>query len=157
MKVLENRTVDSKREMDILDALQDIRARNARNERVGRSSDVVELIPPETLPEEEIARRDAEEEDEALVRQVFSKVGGPSRLPNVDESPEEEKTMIVKRKAELLDDDDDEAAVKSPTSNVSRLAPQNQVSKKKKSDLAKSLGIKVNGKGKAPAKIGIKV
>ncbi|THH05434.1 hypothetical protein EW146_g9903, partial [Bondarzewia mesenterica] len=35
MKALENRTTDSKREMDILDALQDIRARNARNERVG--------------------------------------------------------------------------------------------------------------------------
>jgi hypothetical protein len=35
MKVLEHRTQDSKRETDILDALQDIRARNARNERVG--------------------------------------------------------------------------------------------------------------------------
>src|SRR3954453_13718878 len=34
MKALENRTVDSKREMDILDALQDIRARNSRNERL---------------------------------------------------------------------------------------------------------------------------
>jgi Saf4/Yju2 protein len=35
MKALENRTTDSKREMDILDALQDIRSRNARNERIG--------------------------------------------------------------------------------------------------------------------------
>jgi len=53
MKALENRTVDSKREMDILDALQDIRARNARNERVGQSTDSSDLIPvPKGLTEE---------------------------------------------------------------------------------------------------------
>ncbi|KZV91610.1 DUF572-domain-containing protein [Exidia glandulosa HHB12029] len=34
MKTLENRTMDSKREMDIMDALQDVRARNARHERL---------------------------------------------------------------------------------------------------------------------------
>ncbi len=44
MKVLENRTVDSKREMDILDALHDIRARNARNERVGHSEELIGRI-----------------------------------------------------------------------------------------------------------------
>ena len=36
MKALENRTVDSKREMDILDKLQEIRARNARREQAGK-------------------------------------------------------------------------------------------------------------------------
>ena len=36
MKALENRTVDPKRKMDILDALHDIRARNSKNERVGQ-------------------------------------------------------------------------------------------------------------------------
>ena len=36
MKALENRTVDPKRKMDILDALHDIRARNSRNQRVGQ-------------------------------------------------------------------------------------------------------------------------
>ncbi|PBL03002.1 hypothetical protein ARMGADRAFT_1110718 [Armillaria gallica] len=40
-KALENRITDSKREMDILDAPQDIRARDARNERAGNTVDVL--------------------------------------------------------------------------------------------------------------------
>ena len=75
MKALENRTVDSKREMDILDALQDIRARNARNERVGQSVDLLERIGMEEIETEEDRERQlAEEEDEKLVREVFAQV-----------------------------------------------------------------------------------
>jgi hypothetical protein len=73
MRALENRTTDSKREMDILDALQDIRARNARNERVGEDKLQKLFEPIEEPDEEELERRKADEEDEALVRQVFSK------------------------------------------------------------------------------------
>jgi hypothetical protein len=80
MKALENRTTDSKREMDILDALQDIRARNARNERVGQSVDLLANIGVEELEnEEDRERKRLEEEDEKLVRQVFSKVSMPIR------------------------------------------------------------------------------
>lgn len=158
MKALENRTVDSKKEMDILDALQDIRARNARYERVGRTGDVTELLQPqEELTEEEIARLKAEEEDEELVRQVFSRVDGPSTSSvqqGIDSPNDEKKPMVVKRKAELLDDDDTNSKTSTSTPNVSRLAPQTLITKKRKNALAKSLGIKV-GKGKAPAKIGI--
>ena len=79
MKALENRTVDSKREMDILDALQDIRARNARNERVGQSVDLLARMNVEEIEtEEERQRKLGEEEDEKLVRQVFSKVAMPA-------------------------------------------------------------------------------
>ena len=72
MKALENRTVDSKREMDILDALQDIRARNARNERVAQQSvDLVARITREEIEtEEDLEKKRAEEEDEKLVREV---------------------------------------------------------------------------------------
>jgi hypothetical protein len=85
MKALENRTVDSKREMDILDALQDIRARNARNERLahraldgGEEVDMVARIRQgEVETEEERRRREEDEEDELLVRQVFSRVALP--------------------------------------------------------------------------------
>lgn len=38
---LENRTTDSQREMDYLGALQDIRIRDARNDRVGNTVDVM--------------------------------------------------------------------------------------------------------------------
>jgi hypothetical protein len=157
MKALENRTVDSKREMDILDALQDIRARNARNERIDRAGDASELLQPsipEALTEEELERLKAEAEDEELVRQVFSRVDGPSTssLLQGDEVEGEKRPIIVKRKAELLEDESDN---NPSTSTPSRLTPVVQVSKKRKSDLAKSLGIKV-GKGKAPAKLGVK-
>jgi len=74
MKVLENKTVDSKREMDILDALQDIRARNARNERVGLSEDLLAKIGLEEETEDDTERKRLEEEDEKLVQEVFSKV-----------------------------------------------------------------------------------
>ena len=57
MKALENRTVDSKREMDILDALQDIRARNARNERVGQDVDLEARITPQEVETEEDMER----------------------------------------------------------------------------------------------------
>ena len=68
MKALENRTVDSKREMDILDALQDIRARNARNERVAQQSvDLVANITREEIEtEEDQERREAEEEENSI-------------------------------------------------------------------------------------------
>jgi len=160
MKALENRTVDSKREMDILDALQDIRARNARNERMDRSGEASQKFQnQENLTEEEIARQKAEEEDEELVRQVFSRVDAPGTSAisqGEEDSNGEKKSIVVKRKVELLEDDEaDSAPSPSPsasTSSISRLAPQAQLAKKRKSQLAKSLGIKV-AKGKAPAKI----
>lgn len=57
MKVLENKTVDSKLEMDILDALQDIRARNARNERVGHSDELLSRLALQEVEEEEDAEQ----------------------------------------------------------------------------------------------------
>ena len=72
MKALENRTLDSKREMDVLDALQDIRARNARNERVATSSDLLDKLARDEVEQEEAAaKRLEDEEDERLVREVF--------------------------------------------------------------------------------------
>lgn len=80
MKALENRTVDSKREMDILDKLQEIRGRNARLERADAEK-VLERISSRRAPEEmdeeerlaEIQRAQEEDEDEELVRKYFAK------------------------------------------------------------------------------------
>lgn len=89
MKALETRTVDSKREMDILDKLQEIRGRNARLERAD-SDAVLERVSsrrdPILMDEEErlaeIARLQAEEEDEELVRKHFAR--GVVPMPDIE-------------------------------------------------------------------------
>ncbi|XP_063933173.1 splicing factor YJU2-like [Zophobas morio] len=72
MKVLENRTKESKRDMEILDALEDIKEINYRNEQI--SIDAILNFHKEashkTVREE---RMTEEEEDEALVQKVFGK------------------------------------------------------------------------------------
>ncbi|KLO19202.1 DUF572-domain-containing protein [Schizopora paradoxa] len=168
MKALENRTQDSKREMDILDALQDIRARNARNERVaaGGSTDLVDkLARQEEEDEEQREKRLADEEDERLVQEVFSKVraggvGSSSSVPLEDGTSSDEKdaeesapTLTIKRKAEgeapdlhqlLAEKEEKSAPVNKPA------VPAVPSFKKQKMDLTKSLGIKIKkGKGKA--------
>ncbi|KAJ3514935.1 hypothetical protein NLJ89_g2076 [Agrocybe chaxingu] len=140
MKMLENKTVDSKREMDILDALQDIRARNARNERVGHSDDLLSRLALEEVETEEDAeRKRLEEEDEKLVQEVFSKVQA---------SGSDSGLVTIKRKA-----DDKEppthallsASARSLITSVST-AP---ITKKRKTETKNSLGIKVIKRGKA--------
>ena len=164
MKALENRTLDSKREMEVLDALQDIRARNARNERVANSGGIDladKLARDQVQEEEEAAKRLEDEEDEKLVREVFSRVSesrpGPSRSPdgesnvaNGEASSPVGPTVTVKRKAdgaepELLSLLSDNA--KSLLSKTSAPAP-----KRPKVGLSNSLGIKIVKKGKAPVK-----
>jgi hypothetical protein len=159
MKVLENRTVDAKREMDILDALQDIRARNARNERVGQSVDLVaRLTVEEVETEEERERRLAEEEDEKLVREVFMKVpmpgpsgssssaaGGSENSPGDATSP---PLITIKRKA-----DDVEPDLRNLLPESTRIALDTKFlgappAKKPKSDLKNKLGIKIAKKSK---------
>jgi len=78
MKALENRAIDSKHEMDILDTLHDICTRNARNERVGQLEDLVVRIGHEEVvsPKDE-QRRGDEGDDEKPLWEVFSKVSVP--------------------------------------------------------------------------------
>jgi hypothetical protein len=92
MKVLENRTKESKRDMEILDALEDIKEINYRNEQISidailnfhkeashktvrvRSQFFLLIIMSIVIPlfcKEE--RMTEEEEDEALVQKVFGK------------------------------------------------------------------------------------
>ncbi|TFY57582.1 hypothetical protein EVG20_g8488 [Dentipellis fragilis] len=114
MKALENRQVDAKREMDVLDALQDIRARNARNERVGHSVDLAVRMRVEDVREEEDEeKRRAQEEDERLVREVFAKIparsgsgsGSGSGSLSPDGGATAVPTMTVKRKADDVEPD----------------------------------------------------
>lgn len=82
MKALENRAVDSKREMDILDALDEIRTRNALNERVDAEALLDKLharkLKDSGIDDAELLEKLLEEEDEAYARAIFGGGGGPS-------------------------------------------------------------------------------
>jgi hypothetical protein len=47
MKILENKTIDSKMEMDILDALDEIRALNAKHERISAEDLLKKILVPD--------------------------------------------------------------------------------------------------------------
>ncbi|KAF9040615.1 CWC16 protein [Panaeolus papilionaceus] len=143
MKALENKTVDSKREMDILDALQDIRARNARNERVGNSTDIIDRLDHlhDVETEEEKERKRLDEEDEKLIKEIFSKV------PTADGD-----SVTVKRKA--MDDKEPPATALLSESARALIASQGSLlqpaAKKRKADGKNSLGIKIVKKKPQP-------
>jgi hypothetical protein len=142
MKVLENRTIDSKREMDILDALQDIRARNARNERVGNSVDLLAHIGLEAVEDAEDAeRKRLEEEDEKLVREVFSQVAIPDASGTGGEATT--KLVTVKRKADDVEPSLHSLLPESARSLLGTKLTLIQQSKQKKTNGKNSLGIKV--------------
>ncbi|QRW27336.1 coiled-coil domain-containing protein [Rhizoctonia solani] len=159
MKALENRTVDSKREMDILDALQDIRARNARNEKGSAGQDRDRSRGGK--------RRLEDEEDEKLVREVFAKIpvggdapgpsGSGSKSPRDGSgSPEPETpatseptTITVKRKAGDIAPDLKSLLSESHRAMVSKPAAAPPPAKKRRNDLAGLLGVKPKGKAKA--------
>ncbi|WWC88019.1 uncharacterized protein L201_002922 [Kwoniella dendrophila CBS 6074] len=82
MADLEKSQEQSKREMELMDELADLRQRNARLELSNVSSDpnaVLAALHAEKVSIEEEAKRKAEEdEDDALVKQYFSKISAPS-------------------------------------------------------------------------------
>ncbi|KAI6036868.1 DUF572-domain-containing protein [Pisolithus microcarpus] len=126
MKALENRTIDAKREMDILDALQDIKARNARNDRAGQTIDLAARATVEEVETEEDRQRRLEEEEDE--RDTSVATSSTSR------------TITVKRKADDVEPD------------IFSLLPQSNQhdywGRKLKLDLKNKLGIKVAKKGK---------
>ncbi|RPA93985.1 DUF572-domain-containing protein [Choiromyces venosus 120613-1] len=114
MAKLETKTLDSKREMQIADALDEIRTRNARNERFD-SADVLDTLLEITDPAElELLRQEEEdaelarkafrtEEDDKFVRRVVDEDGsgeaGPSNEEVKVDIPSFKKT--VKRKRDM--------------------------------------------------------
>ncbi|GAA5971173.1 hypothetical protein JCM3765_006160 [Sporobolomyces pararoseus] len=86
MEALENKAIDSRREMDILDALQSIKSRNARLDRAAATGDEERILErvssgveigdrevEQKLTEYEKQKKKEEEEDEEEVRRVFGR------------------------------------------------------------------------------------
>ena len=165
MKVLENRTLDSKREMDVLDALQDIRARNARNERVGHSSsvDLIAQLGMEEVEDAETAeQKRLEDEDEKLVREVFFRVPMPGsstsalppKLPVEAEETEatpSPSSILVKRKADEIEPSLHSLLPESTRALINTKTMTITMNKRKKTDEKNSYGIKFGKKPKAKA------
>lgn len=124
MKAIEDKTLDSRREMEILDALQDIRTRNARLERV--DTDAV-LAARHSTAAQETEDFAANQEDEALVRKYFGKA-----LDVDPSSPAATSEIKVKRKVLAQDNEDEEPDIHSLLTTPIAPAPSQPLPKKKK-------------------------
>jgi DNA-directed RNA polymerase beta' subunit len=128
MAELEEKMKDSKREMAIADALDEIRTRNARIERNETKSDDVALTFVRDEADE--AKLQQEREDEEAARQAFMTSTG-ERVKRIVEEEEEEPAVLAGPSA-------------SKPSSVSMPPPSNSFArvKKPKKPAATSLGIK---------------
>ncbi|KAG0378720.1 hypothetical protein BGX24_003007 [Mortierella sp. AD032] len=102
MKALENRTQDSKREMEIMDALDEIRTRNALNERVDAADTVLNRMHG---TEDDIALQQQQledEEDDRLAKAVFKDADGETvkrlydDVDGSDDEPDAAKIAMAK-------------------------------------------------------------
>lgn len=124
MKELETKTLDAKTEMQIADALDEIRTRNARNERAAK--DGAEVTVVDTRDEE---REKQEAEDAEAARLAFL-AGTGEKVRRLVEDPEQD-------------------GIATSTATTSEAAPVNaapaptfQRKPKKKTDFGAKLGIK---------------
>lgn len=98
MKALENKTLDSKREMDILAALDEMKSLKARHEAIDTETALHALKRAAAKEEAEQSTVDLDAEDEEAVRQMLlQRAGFVRRLPDAnDEDVEEEDKSDVK-------------------------------------------------------------
>jgi len=120
MADLETKAMDAKTEMAIADSLDMIRTRNARIERSGTGTDVVDVKLEKAQAERDEAKRRQEEEDEEAARQAFRASTGE----------------MVRR---VVVEEDDDA---TPAAEAKTETPTFARKKKPKKDLAAQLGIK---------------
>ncbi|KAF2153528.1 DUF572-domain-containing protein [Myriangium duriaei CBS 260.36] len=128
MKELEKKTVDAKTEMQIADALDEIRMRNARNERTGKEAEV----EVKDVVDEERVRQD--KEDEEAARRAF--MGGTGE--KIKRIVEEEQTPTQAGPSTSTSS----GSSASVAANPAVPTPTFQRTAKKKKDFGAALGIK---------------
>lgn len=99
MKSLEDRTLDSKREMDILDALDEIRTRNARSERVD-VDDVLNRFSAEDKDEISARMKKEEEEDAKQAKAIFES-GDGKQVRKLKEKEPDAISLVKQGKAAM--------------------------------------------------------
>ena len=127
MENLETKVVDAKREMEIADALDEIRTRNARNERAANKGEVEDLVK-KAEEERLLERQRIEQEDEEAARRAFSSEDG-TRI-----------TGVIEEEAGGIDIDS--TASQNGNLVISMPPPTFKRAPKKKRDLGAALGIK---------------
>ncbi len=161
MADLERSQEQSRREMEIMDELADLRQRNARVETSARADDPESLLAAlhaERESAEEAARRQAEDdEDDAMVAKYFTKLPPPGAKVDAgpsgtgDDSDDEggaspalaPAPMIVKRTAAAAKGEPTVSSLLAAKGKaVEGAAPPKPAVKRKRGDLQKALGIK---------------
>ena len=144
MVELESKTLDAKREMAIADALDEIRTRNARNERAGGDGTVASV-----KDEQDEERERAEREDEEAARNAFCKA---HLVEEIEISTEEDEELDTEHERRPPGEQSSShsivptAMAPPPSRTPDVLKPKDipsfkRVAKKKK-DFAAALGIK---------------
>ncbi|KAL8936825.1 MAG: hypothetical protein Q9216_004726 [Gyalolechia sp. 2 TL-2023] len=131
MEELEAKVVDAKQEMAIADALDEIRTRNARNERAVGGKEVGDVVK-EQIDEE---RRRVEMEDEEMARRAFMTETG-ERVRRIGEGEEEDGDGAQGGVIDQGKQKDDAVLMPPPP------VPMFKRAVKKKKDLGAALGIK---------------
>ena len=119
MRALENRVLDSQREMAELDALDEIKAMNMRHAKLGRGGfDVTEILNSNTKAiqdgskevEEELNENGLTESEEALVSSIkFGKVANTSvfKIRRLNEDDEEQEKFSRNERKRMLEEQQD--------------------------------------------------
>ncbi|KAI3662075.1 hypothetical protein MP638_005523 [Amoeboaphelidium occidentale] len=138
MKKLENKTVDAKREIAILEALDELRTRNARFEKVNADAAMERLRSEEDrqkeLEEERLKAQD--EEDSRIAKMYFETEDGVTIKRLYDDLEEGTDANAIES---VQQPPAKKAAIAIPTKDLNKTKPEKKIT-------AKSIGIKIKKK-----------
>ena len=135
MEELEAKTLEAKREMDVADALDEIRTRNARIARADHREHLETVALARPTSEEELLRQQ-EAEDAQAAREAFAAArAGATDVAEVVEADHETPANV--ETAELVPVEEAAPRPAAPSLKVQARRP------KKKTDFAAKLGIKI--------------